>query len=761
MALVFIIMLFVWHEFSADKFHKNFDKIYRIEGTGGSSVTFPAGTIIRKSIPEIRESSLTYSSIITVSGPESINAFDLNYKVVDNSFFDIFTFPFISGNSKTALSGPNSIVLSESTARKIFGDTNPIGKTVTLKSSYRDLKMQVKVTGVIKDIPSNSSITSDAFASIELVTKIMGKNIKTDWRNWSFQLFVLMNDNSNPGDILPKINDVLHSAMVESGWISQEELDDGIAEGDYGFSYTPLSKMYFHTTDSWLNHGNKKLTQLYLLIAIFILLIAVINYVNLSTSIAGQRAKEIGFRKLLGADNKSILIQIFFETLTITLIALVFSLLLIELFLPAILNILPKQAHLPSIYDPVILLIFLAGSIIIAFISSLYPAIFLFKFKPVEVIKPSGSINLKSGNVRRALILFQFIVSAILIFSVILMQKQLSFLKSYDPGYKQENIISVNAGYDILKNSKTARNSILQIPGVLNVSFAGNIPSGVGSYWGGTFTNGYEYMFAKIRVDTSFMNIFGLEMVKGKTFQEALLQGHKDIVIINEEAERKINSPDVLNIGFEDDDYKIVGVVRDFNFFSAKESVGPLMLIYTPEPMWGKVIVELNGNSKETIKRIEDVWTSLTDIPFNYSFVSDDYDLATGNEEKLANVITGFTVISLILCLLGIFGLVSFMLNRRTKEMGIRKVLGASYPDLFSLLSREFIKLVIIANVIGLPAAWYFISKWLENFPNRVAVSWWMFLVSVVLLVLLSVVTILIKSNQVFRSSTVEVLKYE
>lgn len=760
MAIVFIILLFVWHEFSADKFHKNYENIYRIEGVGGPSVTYPTGTILRQTIPEIKESALMYSSVITIANFDDKNSFELNYKIVDNSFFDIFTFPLISGNKNNALVDPNSIVLSESTAKKLFGDENPVGKTVTLKSVYRQLELQMKVTGVMKDIPSNSSIVADAFVSIEIAPEIMGKKIKTDWRNWSFQFFILMNDKSNPGDVMPKINSVLHSAMVESGWISQKELDEGVAEGDYMFSYTPLRDLYLSPTETWLNHGNKKLTQLYLLIAIIVLIIAIVNYINLSTSIASQRAKEIGFRKLLGADKKNLLAQIFFETLTITIAALIFSLLLIELFLPAILNILPKEAHLPSIYNPFILLIFFAGSIVIAFISSIYPALFLYKFKPIDVIKPAGSISLKSGAVRRGLILFQFLVSAILIFSVIIIQKQLNYLKDYDPGFKQENIISMNAGNDILKNTESFKNSLLQIPGVRNVSFSGNIPSNVGSFWGGTMSNGYEYMFAKIRVDTSFINIFGLEMTKGKTFREALLQGNENIVIINEEAERKINSTDVLGLEL-DNDYKIVGVIKDFNFFTAKKSVGPLILVYTGKPQWGKVIIDLNGESSETIDKISKVWSSYTTMPFDYSYIKDDYDRATGNEEKLANVITGFTVISLILCFLGIFGLVTFMLNRRTKEMGIRKVLGASNSELFALVSKEFLKLVILANIIGIPVAWYLITKWLDDFPYRITISWWIFLTSLVLLLLLSIIIILVKSNQVFKSETVKALKYE
>ncbi len=760
MSLVFIILLFVWHEFSADKFHKNYNNIYRIEGVGGPSVTYPAGTIIRKSIPEIEKSALMYLSVINIVNPENDNTFEIHYEIADNSIFDIFTFPLISGNKNKVLSEPNSIVLSESTAKKLFGEINPVGKVVVLKSSYRQKEIQMRITGVMKDIPANSSIVTDAFASIDIALDIMGSGIETNWRNWSFQLFVLMNENSNPKKILPKINRVLQSAMVESGWISQKELDEGIKEGDYKFSYTPLSDLYFLNSDTWLNHGNKKLTQLYLLIAIIVLIIAIVNYINLSTAIASQRAKEIGFRKLLGADKKNLLAQIFFETLAITLIALLFSLFLMELFLPAILKILPKEAHLQSIYSPQILLIFLGSSILIAFVSSIYPAVFLFRFRPMDVIRPSGSINLKSGNIRKILILFQFIVSAILIFSVMIIQKQLNFLKDYDPGFKQENIISMNATYDVLKNTKVFKNSIMNIPGVVNVSFSGNIPANIGSYWGGTMSNGYEYMFAKIRVDTNFMNIFGLELIKGKTFKEALMQGDDKIIIINKEAERKINAEDVLNIK-TDGEYKIVGVTRDFNFLTAKKSVGPLMLVYTQKPLWGKVIIELNGKNKETIDKISDVWESFTSVPFDFSYVKDDYDRATGNEERIARVITGFTVISLVLSFLGIFGLVTFMLNRKIKEMGIRKVLGANNSRLFALVSAEFLKLVIIANIIAVPIAWYFITNWLDNFPNRIGIPWWMFFVSLALLLILSISIIFIKSSLIFKSKTVEALKYE
>ena len=761
MAIVFVILLFVWHEFSADKFHENYRNIYRIEGTDSPSVTYPTKTIIQRTIPEIKEASLMYSGILNYSRPEDDYSFEIHYSIVENGFFNIFSFPFISGNKTKALVDPNSIVLSESMARKIFGDIDVVGKTLTLKNSFRHMELQFIVSGVMEDIPSNSSIVTDAFASIELATKTMSRKIKTDWRNWSFQLFVLMNDNSNPADVLPKINDVMHSSMVESGWKSQKEMDEDIAEGDYSFTYHPLSELYFLVSDYWLNHGNKKLTQLYLLIAIIILAIAIINYINLSTSFASQRAKEIGFKKLLGADKKDLLSQIFFETLTITLIALLLSLLLIELFLPFIHGLLPKQVELPSIYDPFVLLVFLVGSIVIALISSLYPAQFLIRFKPMDVVKPSGNINLKSGNVRRALILFQFMVSGILIFSMILIQKQLNYLRHYDAGFKQENIISIRAGYEIMENSHEFRNSLMQVPGIKHISFSEKTPSNVGSFWGGEFSNGYEYNFAKIGVDSSFMDVFGLQMVKGKSFREALLHGVESPVIINEEAEREINSPDVLNLSFRDEGYKITGIVKDFNFFSAKKSIGPLMLVYNPEPDWGMVIIELGENNIETINKIQEVWRSYTDIPFDYSFVKDDYAKATGNEEKLADVITGLAVVSLVLCFLGLFGLVTFMLNRRTKEMGIRKVFGASYPELFALLSREFVGLVVVANIIGLPVAWYFMGKWLGNFPNRTTISWWVFLVSVVLLILLSLLTILLKSNQVFKTNPVDALKYE
>ncbi|NOX48147.1 MAG: FtsX-like permease family protein [Chlorobi bacterium] len=761
MAIVFIILLFVWHEFSADRFHTNYDNIYRIEGSSSPSVTYPTGTIIRQAIPEIKASSLMSMSILNYSDPENDNTFEIHISLVDNSFFDIFTFPFVVGNKTNALVDPNSIVLSESMAHKIFGDTNAVGKIVALKDNFHHLELHLKVTGVMEDVPSNSSIITDAFASIELATKTMNRKIKTDWRNWSFQLFVLMNSNSTPVDVLPKINETLHSSMVESGWKTQEELDKDLAEGDYSFTYQAFGDLYFSVSDYWLNHGNKKLARLYLFIAIIILTIAVINYINLSTSIASQRAKEIGLRKLLGADKKGLLSQIFFETLTITLIALVLSLLLIELFQPVILDLLPKNVSLPNIYNPVVLLIYLTGGIFIAFISSLYPALFLFRFMPMDVVKPSGSINLKSGNVRRALIFFQFMVSGIFVFSVILVWEQLDYLRNYDSGFKQENIISIRASYDIMENSQVFRNKLSQIPGIKNISFSENIPADLGSYWGGEFSNGYEYNFAKIDVDSCFMDIFGLRVIKGKTFREALLQGEEYPVLINEKAEREINSPEVLNLSFRDENYRIVGIVRDFNFLSAKEPIEPLMLIYKPHPNWGRAIIELYGSNMETINKISGIWGTLTNAPFDYSFVKDDYARAIGNEEKLADIIGGFTVVSLVLCFLGLFGLVTFMLDRRTKEMGIRKVLGASYPELFALLSREFVRLVVVANIIGLPVAWFFLNKWLTDFPNRITISWWMFLVSIVLLSVLSLITILIKSNHVFKTNPVDALKYE
>jgi len=761
MAIVFVILLFVWHEFSADRFHKNYDNIYRIEGSSSPSVTYPTGTIIRQSIPEIKESSLMSGGILNYSDPENDNTFEIHYSMVANSFFDIFTFPFVVGNKTNALVDPNSIVLSESMARRIFGDINVVGKIIALNDNFHHLELKFKVTGVMEDIPSNSSIVKDAFTSIELAPQIMNRKIKTDWRNWSFQLFVLMNSNSSLKDVMPKINQTLHSSMVESGWKTQVELDKDLAEGDYSFTYQAFGDLYFSVSDYWLNHGNKKLAQLYLFIAIIILTIAVINYINLSTSIASQRAKEIGLRKLLGADKNGLLAQIFFETLTITLIALVLSLLLIELLQPVILDLLPKSVSLPNIYNPVVLLIYLTGGIAIAFISSLYPALFLFRFMPMDVVKPFGNINLKSGNVRRALIFFQFMVSGIFVFSVILIQDQLEYLRNYDSGFKQENIISMRAGYDIMENSQVLKNKLVQVPGIKNISFSENIPSNVGSFWGGEFSNGYEYNFAKIDVDSCFMDIFGLRVIKGKTFREALLQGEEYPVLINEKAEREINSPEVLNLSFRDEKYKIVGIVRDFNLFSAKKSIEPLMLIYQPHPNWGRAIIELDGNNIETINKISRIWGTLTNAPFDYSFVIDDYARALGNEEKLASVITGFTIISLILCFLGLFGLVTFMLNRRTKEMGIRKVLGATYPELFTLLSREFVRLVVIANLIGLPVAWFFLNKWLADFPNRITISWWMFLVSIVLLIALSLITILVKSNHVFKTNPVDALKYE
>lgn len=761
MALVFIILLFVWHEFTADQFHENYKDIYRIETAGSPSLSYPSATILRQTIPEIKGLTLMYGSRIAVKSQQGDADINITYQLVDDNFFGIFSFPLVSGDKKHALSEPNSIVLSESVAKKIFGEGNPVGKVVSLKSNYRDIKMQMVVTGVMKDIPSNSSIKTEAFIPIEKAPLIMGKNIQTNWKNWSFQVFVLLHPTVNIQSLLPKINRVLRTAMVGSGWISQSELEEGIADGGYTFTSHPLSELYFLSSDTWLNHGNKKLTSLYLLIAMIILLIAVINYINLSTSIASQRAREIGFRKLLGADKKNLFLQIFFETLVITLIAFIFSLLLIELFLPAILNILPSRTQLPTIYSPSVLLIFFSGSIIIAFLSGVYPAIFLFRFKAMDVVKSKGSLRLKSGILRSILILFQFTVSAILIFSVILVQRQLSYLRDYDPGYKQENIISVRADQHLLKNVQSFKNSMMQIPGVKNVSCSENIPSGVGSYWGGTLSNGYEYMFAKIRVDTSFSTIFGLQVVNGQNFREALKMGDDQMVIINEEAARRINAPDVLNLSLRDEEMKIVGVVKDFNFFSAKESTGPLMLVYTPEPTWGKAIIELTDNKKETINKISKVWDTYTDSAFDYSYVKNDYDQATGNEEKLAGVITGFTVISLILCFLGLFGLVSFMLNRRINEMGIRKVLGATHLELMQLLSKEFIKLVLLANVIGLPIAWYLMNRWLDNFPNRINISWWMYFVAGAVLLVLSTFTILIRSNQMFRAKVVDALKYE
>ncbi len=766
MACCILMLLWVQDEWSFDRFHENADDIYRIiiENRRGNDLTLltesplPLGPALKAEYPEVTEFCRYtggYSGWNLKYGDKSYN--DDNIAFADPGYFTMFSFPFIKGDPETALKDRYSVVLNERLAGVVFGNEDPIGKIMQM--SGRDLK----VTGVIKNIPENSHMLFDYIIPIINLTVWT----EQDFESWqqSAVTYIQLQKNSRGMDIEEKISGVVKKYHPES---------------DKTVTLQPLKKIHLYSDFSWdgenIKKGSIKIVYIFTLTAIIILLIACINFMNLSTARSGSRAKEVGVRKVSGAYRKDIIKQFFGESILLSFIALVLAVALTILWLPVFNGLSGKNLELNLTGNILLPLILISVTMLTGLLSGTYPALYLSSFSPVNVLKRHSISTKNTGSfLRKILVVFQFTFTVILLICVLVISKQLNYIDSKPLGYDKENIVYFPGYGKYWNNFDSIRSEMIQHPDIVNMT-KGFPPRGPGNGMTDFSWEGKDPE-TKIVVHPSgikfdYIETFNMEIVEGRSFSREYATDTLNC-IINETAVRVMGLQDPVGkriwysgdqgylYRFTNEVGKIIGVVKDFHIGSLHQNIPPMILKYSYQGFY--VIARIKSeNISGTLAYLETKWKEyVPGRPFKYSFLDEDIEGLYKSERKVMTIFRYFTFLAIFISCLGLFGLSLFMAEQRTKEIGIRKTLGASVPGIMLLLTGEFAKWVILSNVIAWPAAYFIMSKWLQDFAYRINIGLNTFILAGLLALLIALATISYQAAKAARANPVSSLKYE
>jgi predicted permease len=754
MACCILIISWVKDEMATDKYHSKLDSLYLVRTIQhyGSETTRGAGSVpalapaLKAEYPEV----LNAARFSNGQGIHLLEYGDQQFKeriqLADPDIFELFTFPFIRGNPEDVFGDPYVMVLSETMADKFFGDEDPVDKVLTLNK-----KEEFRVVGIMKDIPHNSTIQFHIWAPLELTTKWWRPNYLRTWSNLAFRSYVEMADSADIAAFNEKIFDRIRRSNPKTN--------------SEPFLY-PYNKVYL---EYWGRMAN---IRIFSLIAFVILVIACINFMNLSTARSAHRAREVGLRKVVGAQRQQVIRQFFGESLLFTFLSLMVALIIVRICLPAFRNLTAKPLPIKDFLDPAIILGILAVTVVTGFLSGSYPALFLSSFQPVAVLKGSRVSGSRGGLFRKALVVLQFALSVMLIIGTVVIYNQVHFMKSKSLGFDKEHLLYVPIEGKLLDNIPSIKNEFLQHPGIRNVSATSHSPTGV-------YNNGQDWdwegrdpnvnpLVTYFGVDPDFLETFKMELVQGETFRQGT--GHTlSFVIINKRFAEIMGLPNVIGSRLSQGTthLQIIGVAKDFHFTPVNREIGPAIVYYDPTfksfQTYRYLFVRLNpGDISASIAHIEKTVKSFNpDFPFEYRFLDDDYDMMYRGMEREMAVVRTFTILAILISCLGLFGLAAYTAEQRTKEIGIRKVMGASVPGIVSLLSKEYAKWVLVANLIAWPVSYFLMRGWLQDYHYRIGLGLPVFLLAAAISVLIAQLTVSYQAVRAARANPINSLRYE
>ncbi|HET9824952.1 MAG TPA: ABC transporter permease [Chitinophagaceae bacterium] len=772
-ALFFIIMLYVQDELSYDRFNKNAENIARIvfnaNINGGkineAGVMAPVAGTMKNDFPEVLDATrLVPSGTPKITYKEKVFKDD-KFAFVDPNFFSIFTLTCIEGDIKTALLQPHTVVITKKTAEKYFGKEDALGKTITFDNNNE----YYKVTAVIKDPPPNSHFHFDIFGSMtgwEL-------SRSDSWMFGNFYTYLLL----KPGADLAKIQAKLPAMVAKyMGPQIQQQMGLNLEQfrtkgNSLGFVLQPLTSIHLHshTSNELEPSGNATYVYIFAGIAIFMLAVACINFINLSTASASKRAKEVGVRKVAGSGRMQLISQFVSEAMLISFIALLIAVVLVEWVLPAFNGIAGSQLSL-SIKP---LLAFMALGLLVGVVAGIYPAFYLSSFKPIAVLKGNLTGNNKSFGLRSGLVVFQFFISVGLIIGTIVVYQQMKFIQNKNLGYNKEQLITTPNSYVLGKKGFVFAQQMLQDPRIENATMSWYKPAGPSEYNNAlAYPQGNDRLIVdgvEYHVDEQYIPTLGMQMAAGRNFSKDFPTDSSGI-ILNETAAKALGWSNNTALGKivirENSDkgtdfpFHVIGVVKNFNFKSLHEAISPLFMTLQPE---GGLIFKIKTTDVAgLIAATKKQWDAYnTEEPFTYNFMDDLYNKMYAVEQKTGTILNIFTMLTIFVACLGLFGLVTFAAEQRTKEIGIRKVLGASVSQVTQMLSKEFIKLVLIASLIAFPVSWWTMNKWLQSFAYRIDISWWPFVIAGAAALLIALLTVSVQAIKAAIANPVKSLRTE
>ncbi len=764
----FILMfLFVVSELSYDRHHEKADRIHRLciramVGNTKINQTWSSARMfreMRERYPEI-ESGVKlagWNEVLVRIGEKTFTAPVAMF--ADSTIFDVFTLPLVSGNPATALSRPNTVMLSETEARKYFGDQNPVGKVMEIDTAGFG---RFEVTGVFKDIPANSHFHFGLIASLATFPGFLNEQ---EWTANNFITYFLLRKGASAKELENKLKFyVLETAGVQ-------RYKEALAQGNYWeFFLQPLTSIHLHSdlNGEFEPNGNIKYVYIFMIIAFFVLIIACINFMNLSTAKSALRAREVGIRKASGSTRAILIRQFLSESVVLTLISTILAIVIVKLLLPLYGNWVGRELSFNLFSSAWIIPGLLVFVLTVGFVAGIYPAFIMSAFNPVKVLKAQVLTETKGIGLRNLLVIIQFSASIFLIIGTMIISQQMNFIQHKDVGFVKENLLILRTPAHFSTIGNAFREEIKQQPGILGMSASSSLP-GFSFNNQGFGAEGVEKNFTLnlIRCDTGFAKTMGFRMAEGRFFSPEFPTDSTGIVL-NETAVRLLGLKNPIGAKMFDfarppHKYHVIGVVRDFNYESVHATIRPMGLINLNGPPGSYLTIRYQpGNSSEITATVKRTWERLLPgTPFSMSYMEEDYKNLYRNEIRMKQLFTMGAGLSIMVAILGLLGLASFMAQRKTREIAVRKVSGAGVTQIISLLTGKFVNWVLISFVLTCPVAWWVMNNWLQNFAYRVSMSAWIFLFSGAIALALVIITVGLITYRAASVNPAESMKYE
>jgi putative ABC transport system permease protein len=758
MACCIVMLLFVQDELSYDRFHERADRIYRVVAEFKSEkhtddfarTQAPLAPALLEEFPEVVDAvRLTGSRELVSYGRKEF--WESGFMMADPNIFHVFTFPLLKGDPETAISNLYTVVITEKAAEKYFGNEEPVGKILRIGA---DDPRDFKITGVLKNIPANSQLQFDFLASFGHQKANIG------WGQWNYSTYVLLSENSSPDALERKLPDFIGKHVGQD------------TKANTVLHLQPLTQVHLFSNLRSDLATNRYVTDIYFscAIAVLILILACINYMNLATARSTLREKEIGIRKVIGANRWQLIQQFLSESILLSLLALLVAFFLVETFLPVFDALAEKDLHLNLLENRTLVFSSLAVAFVVGLLAGSYPALVVSSYQPSEAIRgiSFSIVGNRPSFLRRVLVATQFGVSIAFICCLVIVRDQLLYVRSKGLGFQKNNMIvlpifhkGTQSKYELFKQE------ILSSPNIVGATATSYSPKGEGynqtTWWEGLSDEDHTRMMRWISVDESFVKTLGLETIAGRDFSKASPDELQGAYILNESAAKAIGWTNPVGKMFKIvKKGQVIGVVKDFHFQSLHKAIEPVALHIYPEAFNHLLIRVQPGRWSSSIRFLQEKWAQIfPDRPFVYTFLNDDLEQVYRGETRLGNVLNYVGGLSIVIACLGLLGLASFTAERKTKEVGIRKVLGATVASVVALLSREFVKLVLLANLVAWPVAYWVMDRWLQDFAYRVEIGWWVFILAGSLALVIALLTVSTQAIKAALANPVEALRYE
>jgi len=782
LATCLLILIFVMDELSYDHYNKNADRIYRLDGEikfGGNHFILavapaPAGPAVLRDYPEVEKEVRFRNNGGRLLKKGNQNIKEESIILADSTLFEVFSLPMLAGDPHTALKETHSVVITEKMAKKYFDGVaadGVVGRTLVMNDS-----IPYKVTGVIRDLPAQSHFHFDFF--ISLSESEDAKRTDDGWLSNNFNTYLLLREGTDPkrfeaklGGLITKyVAPLIHAAVNIS-------LEDFYKAGNtVSFSLTPLTSIHLHSnkTAELDANGNVQYVYIFSAIAAFILLIACVNFMNLATARSSNRAKEVGIRKVLGSLRGSLIAQFMFESVLISFIAMVLAVGLAYALLPVFNQLSAKQMEIGLFSRGWLLPAMLGLMLVVGLLAGSYPAFFLSAFRPIAVLKGSVSSGFKTSWLRNSLVVFQFFISIFLLVGTAVIYRQLSFIHNRELGFNRDQVMIINNPYVMGNQAKSFEQKMLNLPGVVGATMTGYLPTSDNRNDDAIFLSPDLDIKKSISmqtwpIDDQYIPVLGMKMVQGRNFSKEFLTD-STAVIVNESALRFMQGRKPLETKlYELDDIKtkkvkefhIVGVVRDFNFNSLREVVTPMVLFLAHDQ--GRIALRLHGGDMHRLAgQVETEWRKMAPSqPFSYTFMDEEFNNIYRSEQRMGGISLSFSLLAIFIACLGLFGLTAYAAEQRTREIGIRKVLGASVGGIIQLLSKDFLGLVVVAMAIAFPLSWWAMRRWLQDFAYRISIGWEIFAVAAFAAIGIALLTVSFQALKAALANPVKSLRSE